>query len=85
MGEDPLKYEQEVCSPLSFRIVSELISKLKLNRSPWVDKVTTSMLKHASPYAVNGLTNLYNEMLYQSITPESLNLGKMTPKTVCHC
>ena len=72
------EYEHEVCFPRTTKLLIELISKLKPNRAPGVDGITSSMLLHASPLALQLLTSLFNEMLFQGLTPESLNVCKMT-------
>ena len=75
---NPTEYEQDVCSPITPKALTELISKLKTNRAPGVDGITSSMLLHASPLAIQMLTSLFNEMMSLGLTPESLNVGKIT-------
>ena len=66
-------YEDEVCAPVTVAQVLEHISKLKNERSPGTDNLTTSMIKHAGPGALAFLTNLQ-----EGKVPESLQTGKMT-------
>jgi len=75
---DENMYEPEVCAPVSVLLVKDCIDKLKINRAPGVDNVTSSMLKLAGPEALNCLTSLINGILHEGQVPEVLNTGKMT-------
>ena len=43
-----------------------------------MDGITSSMPMHAFPLALQLLTSVLNEMLLLGLTPDSLNVGKMT-------
>ena len=55
-GRDPKEFEDEICTPATVSHVIDVISNLKINRSPGTDEVTSSMMPHASPSSLDLLT-----------------------------
>ena len=75
---DACEHEEEVCAPVTLAQVQLLINRLKDDRSPGVDGITTSMLKYAGQEALSVITTMFNQMLSQGFVPECLQTGKMT-------
>ena len=72
------EHEAEVCATITLPTVSDLVSKLKRDRAPGVDGVSSAMLMAAGPLALELLTDMFNHMLRIGRVPDSLQTGKMT-------
>ena len=72
------EHEAEVCANITLSTVSDLVSKLKRDRAPGVDGVSSAMLMAAGPLALELLTYMFNHMLRIGRVPDSLQTGKMT-------
>ena len=77
-GRDPKEFEDEICTPATVSQVRDVISNLKINRSPGTDEVTSSMMPHASPSSLDLLTGLVNEAIGSGRVPEALLEGRMS-------
>ena len=75
---DASEHEAEVCANITLSTVSDLVSKLKRDRAPGVDGVSSAMLMAAGPLALDLLTDMFNHMLRIGKVPDSLQTGKMT-------
>ena len=75
---DASEHEAEVCANITLSTVSDLVSKLKRDRAPGVDGVSSAMLMAAGPLALELLTDMFNHMLGIGGVPHALQTGKMT-------
>ena len=71
-GRDPREFEVEICTPSTVSQVKDIISTIKLKRSPGTDGVTASMLQHASPTCLDLLTGMVNDAIESEWVPEAL-------------
>ena len=83
-NHDPLKYVQPSSSQFMFRQISEkeLIyasSKIKLNKSAGLDKISNKLLKAAGQSICETLLYIFNLILETGIFLEDLKQAKVTP------
>ena len=75
---DPECYEEEVCKPVFYNEVVQIIMENKDERASGIDGIPTKLLKNASKEFYEEVTALVNKYLVQGTTAECLNVGKMT-------
>ena len=70
---DNMRFETEVCAPVSKTFVKNLVNSHKDKRAPGVDEIPTRLYKNASELFYKRLTELVNECLETGETSECLN------------
>ena len=73
---DPLKFEDEVCSPYTFLELDELLGKLQSGKSSGYDKISNELLKNASLKFKHYLLLFLNNIIANGTIPLDLNTGK---------
>ena len=72
----PDKFENDVCPPMSFLELDQLLQKLPLGKSSGYDRVPNEFLRNSSFLFKQYLLVFYNQIIKDGCVPESLNAGK---------
>ena len=72
------KHEAEVCRLVFRKQVEDLVGKMKDTRASGTDDLSTRLFKNASGLFYDKLTSMVNSCLREGVTPQALNVGKMT-------
>ena len=83
-NHDPLKYVKSSSSQFRFRQISgkeliNVLSKIKLNKSAGLDKISNKLLKAAGQSICETLLYIFNLILETGIFPDDLKQAKVTP------
>ena len=73
---DPLKYENEICTPYTMDELDEILDSLPNCKAAGIDNIPNELLKNTSVSFRMYLITFLNRILEKGEVPEELNVGK---------